>query len=428
MIQKIFLVNFQKIKMTYSDVSVKKGPDSCYLFIDFRRLIHEIAREDDKAKKIDVLKSWIIKAEADKKYKVDLQLFCQLLVPRSLRRESKITNHQINRIFSELFNVDYKTLANATVEKGLDVAIKFYFLNNKKYHPADFSTLTIREVYNFLQDLTCTPRHNLRKELFHRILPVCTANDLRVMIALIKRDLQINLTAKQLAEAISPKKTKNFRSIRDFHKVLHQFGAECKSQYRNDPINHPFSPMLAEPCRSVDQALLKCPKGLYAEIKYDGERTQVHKRGHNLFFFSRNLRPTPQNKVCNLQNHVFQALQNVEEIILDGELVHVDKTGEVMTLGKMQDEGEGETTDVREMRGEYCLVIFDCMYSDGNVLIGASLKNRRRILEETIIEIKNKVKRNFLKHPPNLNPYSKRLVQSRILKPNFTSITYPNLK
>lgn len=31
----------------------------------------------------------------------------------------------------------------------------------------------------------------------------------------------------------------------------------------------------AEACKSFSQALKKCPKGIYAEIKYDGERVQV---------------------------------------------------------------------------------------------------------------------------------------------------------
>lgn len=41
----------------------------------------------------------------------------------------------------------------------------------------------------------------------------------------------------------------------------------------------PVSPMLAEACKSVERAIDKYPKGMYSEIKYDGERVQLHKRG-----------------------------------------------------------------------------------------------------------------------------------------------------
>lgn len=46
--------------------------------------------------------------------------------------------------------------------------------------------------------------------------------------------------------------------------------------------------MLAEACKSVEKAIEKCPAGIYSEIKYDGERLQLHKKGNEfkcVFFF-----------------------------------------------------------------------------------------------------------------------------------------------
>jgi len=41
----------------------------------------------------------------------------------------------------------------------------------------------------------------------------------------------------------------------------------------------PVSPMLAEACKSVEKAIAKYPQGMLSEIKYDGERVQLHKHG-----------------------------------------------------------------------------------------------------------------------------------------------------
>lgn len=41
----------------------------------------------------------------------------------------------------------------------------------------------------------------------------------------------------------------------------------------------------------------KCPNGMYSEIKYDGERVQVHKNGENFSYFSRSLKPVLPHKV-----------------------------------------------------------------------------------------------------------------------------------
>lgn len=41
----------------------------------------------------------------------------------------------------------------------------------------------------------------------------------------------------------------------------------------------------------------KCPNGMYSEIKYDGERVQVHKNGDHFSYFSRSLKPVLPHKV-----------------------------------------------------------------------------------------------------------------------------------
>lgn len=52
----------------------------------------------------------------------------------------------------------------------------------------------------------------------------------------------------------------------------------------------PVKPMLAEACKTFGTAFKKCPGGMYAEIKYDGERVQIHKNGDDFQFFSRSLK------------------------------------------------------------------------------------------------------------------------------------------
>jgi DNA ligase-3 len=55
--------------------------------------------------------------------------------------------------------------------------------------------------------------------------------------------------------------------------------------------------MLAAACKSVDWAFEKCPNGMYSEIKYDGERVQMHKKGDEFKYYSRSLKPVLPHKV-----------------------------------------------------------------------------------------------------------------------------------
>ena len=62
----------------------------------------------------------------------------------------------------------------------------------------------------------------------------------------------------------------------------------------------PVKPMLAEACKSVEMAFKRCPDGMFAEIKYDGERVQIHKNGSDYQFFSRSLKHVTDHKVSFL--------------------------------------------------------------------------------------------------------------------------------
>lgn len=58
----------------------------------------------------------------------------------------------------------------------------------------------------------------------------------------------------------------------------------------------------AEACKSVEFAMKRCPNGMFAEVKYDGERVQVHKTGDAFAYYSRSLKPVLTHKVPSLQS------------------------------------------------------------------------------------------------------------------------------
>jgi len=79
--------------------------------------------------------------------------------------------------------------------------------------------------------------------------------------------------------------------IQQVHIVVYTPGAKCAIS------DYLISPLQAEACRSVEQAFRRCPNGMFAEIKYDGERVQLHKKGSSFKYFSRSLKPVQQHKV-----------------------------------------------------------------------------------------------------------------------------------
>ncbi len=153
-------------------------------------------------------------------------------------------------------------------------------------------------------------------------------------------------------------------------------------------LMHPVQPMLAMACKSVDMAFQKCPNGMYAEIKYDGERVQLHKQGKQFKYFSRSLKPVLPHKVRPFADHIPKAFPDGSDLILDAEVLMVDnKTGDPLpfgTLGVHKAAGFKDATP--------CLFVFDCIFYNGRSLMGEPIAERRKHLREHMKEVGNHVK------------------------------------
>ncbi len=70
-----------------------------------------------------------------------------------------------------------------------------------------------------------------------------------------------------------------------------------------------------------------------AEIKYDGERLQLHKNGDSITAFSRNLKPVPSWKVAEVETYLPQACAKADTIILDSEVLLLSPAGLPLPFG-----------------------------------------------------------------------------------------------
>jgi len=201
--------------------------------------------------------------------------------------------------------------------------------------------------------------------------------DLRTFIRLIKHDLRINARARHILDAFGPEAYPAYQSSRDLEAIVQQFAGKENKKAVNSPIKKakkanpsgiqvmtPISPMLASACKSVEEAFKKSPAGLYSEIKYDGERVQIHKQGEDFKFFSRNLKPVVDHKIRALKEHIPRAFPGAGEMILDSEIILVDTdTGALLPFGSL-----GAHKKQTFANAAVCLFVFDCILYDGEDL------------------------------------------------------------
>lgn len=149
----------------------------------------------------------------------------------------------------------------------------------------------------------------------------------------------------------------------------------------------PVQPMLAEACKSIEYAMKKCPNGMFSEIKYDGERVQVHKKGDHFSYFSRSLKPVLPHKVAHFKDYIPKAFPGGQSMILDSEVLLIDNnTGKPLPFGTLGVHKKAAFQDAN-----VCLFVFDCIYFNDVSLMDRPLCERRKFLHDNMVEIRNRI-------------------------------------
>lgn len=360
------------------------------LFREFRRLVADISNVSSYLDKTELVRKMFTKGSDGVSFKGDLKLWCKLLLPGVFQRIYNLQNKQLIKLFSRMFNTNQSEMLEHLEQGDIAETIQHFFELSKRIKPTSKSTLTIGEVDEFLEELSQLTKEDEQIEHFEKIAPKCTANDLKIIIRLIRHDLRMNAGAKHILQGVHPDAYEVYQSSRDLDTVISRCqgsGSKETSVKASITLMTPVLPMLAEACKSVDQAMARCPKGMYSEIKYDGERVQVHKQGNEFRYFSRSLKPVLPHKIAHFKNYIPKAFPHGKDLILDSEILMVDTTnGKPLPFGTLGVHKKNEFKDA-----SVCLFVFDCIYFNGEILTDKPIKERKKILKENMVEIPNHI-------------------------------------
>jgi DNA ligase 1 len=139
-------------------------------------------------------------------------------------------------------------------------------------------------------------------------------------------------------------------------------------------VMRPVQPMLAQTAEDVGAALASLPAPVRFEVKLDGARIQVHRRGEAVSVWTRALLPC-----TDAVPEVVELVRGlpVDEIVLDGEVLALQPSGRPhpfqVTMRRF-----GRKLDVEAQRADLPLtpVFFDVLQVDGEVLVDRPLAER----------------------------------------------------
>ncbi|XP_042220055.1 DNA ligase 3-like isoform X2 [Homarus americanus] len=360
-------------------------------FREFRRICANIAEESSYLGKTEILSNFLKNGTSKTGFQGDLRLWVKLLLPGVVKRVYNLQSKQLIKLFSQIFNTNLEEMMEDLEQGDVAETVSTFFERSAMLPPAKKSILSIQEVDEMLQDLTGKTREEEQSLHLKKITQKCTSNDLKMVVRLIKGDLRINAGAKHILEAIHPDAYEAFQTTRNIDNVIDQIleaGSSGVNLKMKAQVMTPVLPMLAEACKSVDYAFKKCPSGaMFAEIKYDGERVQVHKKGNKFMYFSRSLKPVMPHKVSHFKNFIPEAFPESKDLILDAEVLMINtKTGIPLPFGTLGVHKKAEFQDAN-----VCLFVFDCIHYNGEDLMNKALSERRKVLEENMTPIQNRI-------------------------------------
>ncbi|XP_011338328.1 DNA ligase 3 isoform X3 [Ooceraea biroi] len=376
----------------------QKVPSKDDSFREFRRVCSNVADVDAYTDKSAIIKRMFTQGSHGGGFKGDIVLWCKLLLPGAVKRIYNLQSKQLIKLFARLLLQDEDTMLEHLEQGDVAGTISVFFEKSVAVSPCTKSALTIQDVDLFLERLSRLTREEEQIQHFRSILDKCTCNDLKMIVRLIKHDLRINAGPKHILEGVHVDAYRAFQMSRDLEAVIRRFlpSSGEKPSTSDSPLSRnkvalslmtPVLPMLAEACTSVEMAMRKCPNGMLSEVKYDGERVQVHKSGNDFRYFSRSLKPVLPHKVNLFKDYIAQAFPDGDDLILDSEVLMVDnETGRPLPFGTL-----GVHKKAEFKNANVCLFVFDCLYYNGEILINKPMLERRRILNDRMTEIPSRI-------------------------------------
>jgi DNA ligase 3 len=353
-------------------------------FESFVTLCKLISDETSYLKKTLVLSDFF---KSDLNFNGNVFLYMKLLIAKSNDRVYNLNTKQLIKLFSRIFEIEYNKMFNYLNRCDVADTICHFFSLSIKLHPVSISVLTLNEIDSYLDKLTAKRTETDQLQLLNEVASKCTRNDLHMFIRLIKKELRINAGASVLLNAISSYAYDSFQLNNNLKHVisteLNRTKTNMNEIVTTIKVMSAIRPMLARICKSVDDVFIKCQNKIYAEVKYDGERLQIHKNANSFCYFSRNLKLVDSHKTEYLDYYISRAFPYANQLILDGELVLYCKvTKKPLPFGSL-----GIHKMKSYNKSNICFYAFDCLNMNGEVLINKPLEERRRILIRSMTEI-----------------------------------------
>ncbi|MEM4732860.1 MAG: ATP-dependent DNA ligase, partial [Desulfurococcaceae archaeon] len=197
--------------------------------------------------------------------------------------------------------------------------------------------LTVLTVYNTLVKIALTQGEgskDLKIRLAAGLLRDASPKEAKFIVRFIEGKLRVGIGDATIMDALASaygggayaraviERAYNLRAdLGEVARILAEKGLEELRKIKPE-VGVPIRPMLAERLSDPKEILAKVGGECFVEYKYDGERAQIHKKGGNVWIYSRRLEDIT-HQYPDVVQRVLESIET-DEAIVEGEIVAYD--------------------------------------------------------------------------------------------------------
>jgi len=364
-------------------------------FVYLAQVLDEVSRNRKRSKKIEIAAEFLRGLDADEVSLAALFLSGKVFA-ESDQRTLNISWKGFLSALKSVVDIDDITLSQAYAGDTGEAVAKILTTSKKFRQSTLFSEpLSIASVGQTFDKISKVKGKGSLKEkqsLLTSLLMEASPREARYLTALVLEDMRTGLSEGLLAEAIAEafsidaalvRRAWSFNGNQGEVARLAATGGEASLHTVSIQLMRGIKPMLASPVQDIETLFESQPRDYSFELKLDGARVQVHKKGKKVRIFSRRLIDVT-NSLPEIVNVVKKQIK-VSRVILDGEVLAVDSEGKPFPFQVVM-KRFGRTRDIEEAfkNTQLLLVLFDVILIDDVQLVDRSYAERRERLKGII--------------------------------------------
>lgn len=360
----------------------------------------ELEKESGKLKKVDILSNLLSKTPTDLLSKVVI-LASGKVFPAYSELKTGVATKMVMKAISKATGISQNEIIKKFKESGDLGLVAEDCMKSKKQKVFLKKTLTIQLVFDNIQKLATLTGSGSQEKKLNLIAELLVSSEpieARYVIRTILETMRIGVAEGIIRNSIAKSFNVDAKIVEDawflradygeIARITKQKGERGLKRIKIE-FGKPIIIMLGEKSPTLKEALEKYEHPIL-EYKYDGMRTQIHKKNDKFCIFTRRL----ENVTDQFPDLLKFAKEGIKanECIIEGEVIGIDpKTGNPMPFQQLSRRVRRKyDIDIMVKKIPIRIYLFDIVFLNGKTLFNEPYSERRKKLKKSIKTIPNK--------------------------------------